>query len=594
LRDIISNKLIYRVKHMRRGAMKTRMKWAVLLCVFPAVIIACGGGGGGGGSVAVSGGTLQVNLTDNPGDYLSVLVTIVGIEVIVEGSGPVPLDFADFDSPAIVKVTPDSVTVDLIQLSNEEPIEFAFVDLPPGEVNQIRLIISESSLIAYEDVVGIDGPDPGEDITHVRAEFLVKVPSGPQTGVKLNPRDVEIRTGWVTTITLDFDAEKSIVQLGGAGHAHREYHFILKPVIFILEATGLIPVDTRTLAFGLNFPTGLQVAMDVGGGSLIRNGDVLVANAGTAGVNSNTVLNIDVLGDIPVDATTLVPFVSSSDVVEVEPGLFEPLVNRPSGVAQYEYLVWISNPVSVVGGAQAGTVSEVETGRIFSNLFIGNEPPTESVFGLRMTSGIEFAGFAPNGSLSGSDLFVVQTNGNGSVTGIYTKKEGRIVDVLGAGVLSEPSDAAFIPEPFNIGDGPGTLIGTLYVTDAAENVVEKVSLTTTGTVGDPATRISALIVDTFPFAYASEPVGIAYSAGSDSLYIGNRGNGTIIAAQTDGAEIATYDTGLGGDAINGVDVIFNGTADLVLLTNTAGNDDPSNDAPGIGMSTLEAVVISLP
>lgn len=73
--------------------------------------------------------------------------------------------WVDFDSPAIVEETPDSVTVDLIQLSNEEPIEFAFGDLPEGKVNQIRLIISDSSLLAYEDVVGIDGPDPGDDIT---------------------------------------------------------------------------------------------------------------------------------------------------------------------------------------------------------------------------------------------------------------------------------------------------------------------------------------------------------------------------------------------------------------------------------------------
>ncbi|UCD58878.1 MAG: DUF4382 domain-containing protein, partial [Candidatus Hydrogenedentota bacterium] len=187
--------------------MNTRTVSVVLFSLFAAFTVACGGGGGSGSiSFSSSSGTLQVNMTDNPGDYLNVFVTIVGIEAIVGGSGHFALDFADFDSPAIVKRTDDSVTVDLILLSDEEPIEFAFGDLPEGKVNQIRLIISEASLIAYEDVVGIDGPDPGNTITHVKAEFEVKVPSGPQTGVKLNPRDVQIRAGSLTIVTLDFDA----------------------------------------------------------------------------------------------------------------------------------------------------------------------------------------------------------------------------------------------------------------------------------------------------------------------------------------------------------------------------------------------------
>ncbi len=565
-------------------------KWAVLLCALPLLLAACGGGGGSGsGSFTTNTGTLSISLTDSPGDYLNVFVTIVGIDVIIDDASPVRLEFADFSSPAIVDQTPDSVTVDLIALAGQQPIEFALGDLPPGKVNQIRLVVSDASLIAYEDVVDIDGPDAGDDITHDPAQFEVKVPSGPQTGIKLNPRDIEIQTGSSTSITLDFDADRSIVELGGAKKANRDYHFILKPVIFILEAVDAIPVDTETLAFGLNFPTGLESAQDVGPGVAIADGEILVANAGTTGTNSNTILSIDVSGGLPVDATGLPAFVSFADAIGGEP-----VVNSPSGVTQHLDLVWISNAASVLAADSAGTVSEINTSGALSNIFIDNDPPTESADGLVATSGIEFGGFAPNGSLGGDDLVVLQTNGNGSVTGLNLK-DSMIVDVLPGGTFVSPSDAAFVPASFTNGDPPGTVIGWLFVTDASTHEMAIVELSTTvDTVGASATRIGASIEGTFVYAFASEPVGIAYSAGSDRLYIANRGNGTITAVQPDGTEIETYDTGLGANALNGIDAVAGLTGDILFLTNTAGNDDPANDAPGVGASTLERVVISVP
>jgi hypothetical protein len=564
-------------------------RWAITLCVLPALLlmIGCGGGGGGGGSAM---GTLSLALTDNPGDYESVFIKVVEINVVIEGSGHIPLDFADFSSPAIVEVTPDSVTVDLIRLSEEEPIAFAFGSLPVGKINQIRFVVSEASLIAFEDVVGIDGPDPGDDITHVEAEYPVKVPSGSQSGIKLNPRDVRIFGGGNTSITLDFDADKSIVKLGAADKKNRKYDFILKPVIFILEAIGTVRIDTETMAVGLNFPTAAH-AVETPGGGVIGDGDVLVANAGTAGLNSHSVLNIDISSVIPVDASDPADlnwslFASSADV---QGG--EPLVNSPSGLSQHSSHVWTSNAASVVGGAGTGNVSEIDTNGVFTDLFIANDPPTESEFGLRLTSGVEFGGFAPNGSLSGDDLVIFQTNGDGSITGI-SLVGGAIFDVLPAGSFIEPTDLAFVPEAFGAGDPVDTPIGTLYVTDATSETVTKVALRTTGQVGDAATRIAAGIVDTFSFAFASKPAGIAYSAGSNRLYIGNRGNGTIIAARPDGIEIMTYETGMGADTISGIDVVAGVGQDTIFFTNTAGNDDPSNDEPGVGASSLERAVVS--
>jgi hypothetical protein len=559
----------------------------ILLCILPLMFTACSGGGGGSSAEAEGETNLLLSLMDNPGDYLSVYVTIAGIYAVIDGSPPIRLEFADFSSGAVVGETSEGVTFDLIQLSNQEPIEFALGNLPDGNLQQIRLIITEASLTAYEEIVGVDGPDADDVVTpDAIADFPVKVPSGAQTGIKLNPRNVEVQSGSLTSLTLDFDADKSIVKLGGAGQGEREYDFILKPVIFILEAIGAISADTQTVATGLNFPTGVHVAENVGGGSIIAEGSVLVANAGVSGANSNTVLAIDVSGILPIDATALDPFVSS--VTEIDG---EPLVNSPTGVAQYLDLVWVANAASVVAAANDGTVAEIYTSGIPSGVFIDNFLPSTSSFGLVSTSGVEFGGFAPNGTLAGDDLLVFETNGNGSITGLNLKDNEKF-DILPDGTFTSPSDLAFVAEPIVADDPPDTRLGWLYVTDAATNEMTIVELTTTGgNVGEAGTGIAASIVDTLTYAFASEPVGIAFSPGSGRLYIANRGNGSIVLVALDGTEIETHDTSLGGDAINGIAVVSTGTEDVVFLTNTAGNTDPSNDAPGVGASSLERVVV---
>lgn len=578
--------------------MNARTLTVALACMLTIALAACGGGGGGGGgSIPSAGPSLVVNLTDAPeDDYESIHITFTGIEVIVEDSAPIPLEFADFDSPAIIDQTEDSVTIDLLQLSDGTPIRFALGDLPDGRLNQIRLLISDAKLFGYEENLGLDGLDEDEVITPgVLGEYAVKVPSGAQTGVKLNPRDVEIRGGSTVSLLLDFDAARSIVRLGGGDKAKgREYHFILKPVIFILEEVRAIPIDTETVAVGFDFPTGLTVMEQPGVAAMTADGNVLVADFALVMQDDHIVFDVNVSNTTPVDV---------SDPLDPNWGIFgssqdelggEPLVNFPTGVAQKSGLVWISNAESSIGLEDAGNVSEYDAAANPRRVFIDNMGPTESDEGLVITSGVEFGGFAPNGSLSGDDLLVFQTNYNGSVTGIILR-ENIIFDVLKPGALTDATDAAFIPEPFAGAGGAGTVIGWLFVTDAAEHEVRMFPLMTTGAVGDNATRIVPGPITTLDYTFASEPVGIAHSAGSGRLYIAHRGNGTITAATEDGAEIVTYDTGLGGDAINGIDAVYSETegADILFLTNTASISDPLVEGIGFGTGSLERAVVSV-
>ena len=572
--------------------MNSKIRWTVLICLLPIVFAACGGGGGGGSS-ASEGPNFVLSLTDAPDDYESIHITFNGIFAIVEESAPIPLEFADFSSSAIVDQAEESVTIDLLQLSNGASIEFALGDLPPGRLNQIRLIISAAALYAYEEDIGLDGLDSDDVITPGElGEYVVKVPSGAQTGIKLNPRNVEIQGGSVTSLTLDFDAARSIVELGGAGRTKgRDFHFILKPVIFILEAIRPIPVDTETVAIGFDFPTGLEVVEAPGGGSITAEGNVLVADFAVSPDDDHIIFDIDVSNTTPVDVSdpddsNWQAFASSEDVLNDEI-----LVNFPTGVTQSSDRVWIANAESVVGVEAAGNVSEYDTGGNPRQVFIGNLGLTESDQGLIITLGIEFGGFAPNGSLSGDDLLLFQTNSNGSVTGINLK-DGRIFDVLTEGAFADPSDAAFVPEPFDPAGGTGTIIGWLFVTDAGTDEIKMFPLMTTGPVGEDATRIIPGTITIFLYTFVSEPVGIAFSAGSNRLYIANRGNGSITALESNGTEIETYDTGLGADALNGIDAIYSAVdaADILFLTNTASTGDPWGNGFIPGMCTLEKVV----
>jgi hypothetical protein len=569
--------------------MSTKTRWIALLLILPVVflITACGGDGDGDNDGGVVGGAnLQLNLTDAPGDFLSVLVRICGIYAIVGESEPIPMEFADFTSPAIVDQDEQSVTVDLIQLADEEPIEFAFGKLPEGRLNQIRLIVCEASIYAFEDVVGFDGNDDGI-IDHTGATFPVKVPSGAESGIKLNPRDIDISSRTLTALTLDFDSEKSIVTLGGSGEG-REFNFILKPVIFIVEAIGTLPVGTETMATGLNFPTAVKTVSGVSEGSIILNDDILVANAGTTGTNSNSLLSVSGFEGTPIDTTALTPLLSGEDTMEGEP-----LVNSPTGLAQHLDFVWLSNAATAAALYNAGTVVALYTTGEVRSFIIGNEAPTESEEGLFETTGVEFGGFAPNGTLDGDDFVLFQTNRNGSLTAL-NQKDGLIMDLLEGGAFVHPADLAFVPSetPLSLGDEEGTLIGHLFVVDRDTNRVAIISLATIGgKVGEAATRIKAELLQNVELLFLSEPVGIAFSPCSNRLFIANRGNGAITAMNPDGTESLTFDTGFGASTLNGIDVQCTEAEELLFLSNTAGRETASDIGESDG--TLERITVPI-
>ncbi len=186
------------------------------LVVLVSVLAGCGGGGGS--SSGGSTGSLSVSLQDSATEYRAVYVTINQVQVHLEGE-----KWEDVMAPEKA-----GKTYNLLSLVNGVREELGIVDLPEGSYTQMRLII------------GLQ-PDGGINVLsekHPFANYVVtkedsayhelKVPSGPQTGIKI-VHGFTISEFETTEIVLDFDAGKSVVRAGNSGL------WLLKPTIKVFE-----------------------------------------------------------------------------------------------------------------------------------------------------------------------------------------------------------------------------------------------------------------------------------------------------------------------------------------------------------------------
>ncbi|MDH3391615.1 MAG: DUF4382 domain-containing protein [Desulfobulbaceae bacterium] len=194
-------------------------------------LVSCGGGGSSGTAGVGTTGTLDIGLTDAPGDYLNVFVTIAEVQV--------KQNLEDDESGWITVATPDQ-TFDLLALQNGVIAPLGSTILEAGQYNQMRLILGtepDDPAHPYANYLIIEG-DGGED----PVEEELKVPSGFQTGIKI-VQGFTIEASGSTELILDFNAEKSVVQAGKSGQ------WLLKPTIKVLEtvtysASGQVVDDT--------------------------------------------------------------------------------------------------------------------------------------------------------------------------------------------------------------------------------------------------------------------------------------------------------------------------------------------------------------
>ena len=199
---------------------------AGIIFLLAVTLVSCGGGSGGGGTTG-----LRIGLTDAPGDYMHVFVTINEIQVH-QSAGEV-----GDDDPGWLTVLTPGKTYDLKALQNGVITNLGLTELvAAGHYTQMRLILAGEAIPPhpFANYVVIDGDQEEEYVIGQEGAYSVeelKVPSGLQTGIKI-VQGVDIVSGEVTDVILDFDANRSVVQAGKSGK------WILKPTIKVLETVN--------------------------------------------------------------------------------------------------------------------------------------------------------------------------------------------------------------------------------------------------------------------------------------------------------------------------------------------------------------------
>ena len=163
---------------------------------------------------------VKVILVDAPADYESVLIDVVDVEVKTD-------IWESLDGV-------EKKVYDILELTNGNEVLLGDIELPEGELNEIRLILGDNNKL------GIDG-----------AEVDLDTPSASQSGLKIK-LDAMLEAGVTYKLVLDFDAAKSIVKAGNSGK------YNLKPVIRAeMEAqTGAIkgminPIDIDCVVYAI-------------------------------------------------------------------------------------------------------------------------------------------------------------------------------------------------------------------------------------------------------------------------------------------------------------------------------------------------------
>jgi len=168
--------------------------------------------------------TLQVRLTDAPGDFEEVNIDIQDVQVNSDSTSS-----SGWKSLQVKKGV-----YNLLKLTNGLDTLLGDAQLPAGRISQVRLILGSNNSVK---VLG--------------QTSSLSTPSAQQSGLKIQVHAV-LTAGITYKITLDFDAARSIVTTGSSA-------FILKPVIrsIVAAESGAIkgvvsPVTSTPAVFAIS------------------------------------------------------------------------------------------------------------------------------------------------------------------------------------------------------------------------------------------------------------------------------------------------------------------------------------------------------
>lgn len=174
-------------------------------------------------------GTLNLFLTDAPGDVLSAVVTIDRIYLQPDSGS---------DAGRIILREAD-VTTDLLTLVDSTHTLIEGVEIPEGRYGQLRFVISGAYIVvegeAGETEIYASSPSYHALPADAVVTGSLQMPSFAQSGLKVNlPGDaIVVADGGVVSLVVDFDVSQSFGKLaGGSGQ------WVMTPVL-----QGLAPAS---------------------------------------------------------------------------------------------------------------------------------------------------------------------------------------------------------------------------------------------------------------------------------------------------------------------------------------------------------------
>ena len=192
------------------------------------ILTACGGSGGDSSST----GSLSLSVTDAPVDTAdNVVVEFNGVEI-----KPTDGDSITFDYTERCVADPASCQIDLLALSDGTS-ELILDDetVASGQYDWLRLMVKA---------------EPGERDSYIVVngqEFELRIPSGAQTGLKINGGFV-VPAGGESSFTIDFDLRKSVNDPQGPPASD---DYILRPTLRMVDnsTTGTLSGNVDTSFF---------------------------------------------------------------------------------------------------------------------------------------------------------------------------------------------------------------------------------------------------------------------------------------------------------------------------------------------------------
>jgi hypothetical protein len=148
---------------------------------------------------------VNVFLIDAPASYDEVWIEVLGVEILTKGK-----EESNESAWINLPYEANDQKINLLSLTGGNSEHLGEVEIPAGEISQIRLLLGDDNYIVQNEQT-----------------IELKTPSAQQSGLKLKV-DKPLAAGISYDLVIDFDASRSIVRAGNSGN------YILKPVLRVV------------------------------------------------------------------------------------------------------------------------------------------------------------------------------------------------------------------------------------------------------------------------------------------------------------------------------------------------------------------------